>query len=154
MQRMLWFPLYIDHFMASKRVLHMTIGEQGAYLRLLMFAWSDPICSLPKSLVELMRMALWTPNTEGNFQHVRDCFTTHPENKKRIYNARLYDEWKKVEGLREKRREASQARWHKQQEIPSAPQPTKKPIKREQSGLSSVGQEVSKIADKYFPPVS
>ena len=140
---MLWFPLYIDDFLASKKVLHMTIGEQGAYLRLLMMAWSDVHCSLPSHMKTLQQMALWTAKTDGTWKKVRECFTKHPDQPARLYNARLYAEWVNVEDLRAQRREASQKRWQK----PSIAIPSK-PVDRSSTGLESIAS----IADKHFPP--
>ena len=138
---MLWLPLYIDDFLASKKVLHMTIGEQGAYMRLLMMAWSDAQCSLPASTKVLQQMALWTAKTDGIWKKVRECFTKHPEHPTRLYNARLYAEWVKVEDLRAQRREASQKRWQK----PILP--TTGP-RLATTGFESIGS----VADKHFPP--
>lgn len=150
MQRMLWFPLYIDHFMASKKVLRMTIGEQGAYLRLLMFAWTDSACSLPRDVDELKDMALWMPETHGNFDRVRACFLPHPEKKKtRLYNPRLYEEWVKVEDLKVRRKQAAETRW-KQPAKTQLPDPPLRRFTEDRSGkgFESIGQ----IADKVFPP--
>lgn len=145
MQRMMWFPLYIDDFLASKKVLRMTIGEQGAYLRLLMLAWSDPDCSLTKREPDLKEMALWTSNTDGKWEKVRACFVPHPEKRGRLYNPRLYAEWVKVEDLKQRRKEAAQVRWQKPPDQPSV-----SPLmKRTSAGFESVGQ----IADKHFKPV-
>ena len=147
---MLWFPLYIDDFMASKKVLRMTIGEQGAYIRLMMMAWSDPECSLPKKESELQEMALWTEKTDGQWWKVRACFLTHPEKKARLYNPRLYAEWIKVEDLKVRRKEAAQLRWKKS---PAIPQSSKKPHDRSGKGFTTVGGELQAVADKHFPPI-
>ena len=149
MQRMLWFPLYIDHFLGSKKVLHMTIGEQGAYLRLLMFAWSDPECSLPSSEKELREMALWTEKTDGLWEKVRRCFSRHPEKRSRLYNPRLYSEWQKVEDLKVRRKEAAQLRWSK----PAVQESAKKLHDRSGKGFTKVGAEIQAVADKHFPPI-
>lgn len=145
MQRLLWFPLYIDHFLGSRKVLRMTIGEQGAYLRLLCFAWSGKDCGLPNDLQELKELALWTDKTEGDFIKVRACFTPHPENRRRIHNARLYEEWKKVEELKGRRKEAAQLRWSK----PATPEQPIQKLRKPSSGFESVAA----IADKHFKPI-
>lgn len=150
---MLWFPLYIDDFLASKKVLHMTIGEQGAYLRLLMLSWSAQDCGLPVAESELKMMALWTDKTDGEWKRVRACFVRHPEKSRRLYNPRLYAEWVKVEDLRAQRREASEKRWQK-------PQPTQGPVhahitaaKPRPQGFNPISDEVRSVADKHFKPV-
>lgn len=153
MHRMLWFPLYIDDFMASKKVLRMTIGEQGAYLRLMMFAWSDPDCSLPKKESELQEMALWTEKTDGLWGKVRACFISHPEKKTRLYNPRLYGEWVKVEDLKAQRKEAANRRWNKPLMQPNNSNPMMISKDRSSKGLTPVSQEIQAIADKHFPPV-
>lgn len=153
MQRMLWFPLYIDHFMASRKVLRMTVGEQGAYLRLLMFAWTDTECTLTSNLDELKELALWTEKTDGDFEKVRACFIRHPGKRGRIYNPRLKAEWEKVEDLKSRRKEAAQKRWEKPvnpAHIPLQSRPTLHD--RESKGFTAVGSEISKIADKWLPP--
>lgn len=152
MKRLLWFPLYIDDFLASKKVLHMTIGEQGAYLRLLMLSWSDQDCSLPAAESELKMMALWTIKTDGEWKKVRACFIRHPEKRSRLYNPRLYAEWVKVEDLKTRRRHASEIRWQKT--IPSPiPTPPRTMKDREGKGFTKVGAEIQGIADKVFPPI-
>lgn len=97
------FQFYPSDWLSSTKIALMTPAEEGAYIRLLCHAWSDPQCSLPDDdniLASLSRLGPeWFNNASTK---IRGCF------KKR--GNRLYSERLKIE--REKQRE-----WRKKSKL-------------------------------------
>jgi len=141
-KKLCWMPFFGDAFYSSPKVVGMTVAERGAYLALLWFAWKDPQCSLPAEEELLHGMTAWTSQTHGSWKKVRTCFTKHPDDRKRLYNARLYEEWLHMKEVSAKRRQVAL----KQRQV--QPVQPLKPVRPTQ-GFESV----SKIADKVLPPV-
>lgn len=97
------FQFYPGDWLASTKISLMTPAEEGAYIRLLCHAWSDPHCSLPDDdniLASLSRLG--PEGFEGASTKIRACF------KKK--GNRLYHERLKIE--REKQRE-----WRKKSKL-------------------------------------
>lgn len=150
-----WFRLFGMDFLSSRKVVAMNTPQRGAYMQLLILAWDDPDCSLPKNLEQLKAIAGWSqaPESWGSFEPVRACFTAHPTLKNRLYNARLYDEFQYCQHKSDAAKESASVRWK-----PKGEQPIKftRPLDgktRSSKGLEPVGSEVQALADKYFPPV-
>lgn len=150
LKRFNWFSFYPNDWLTSPKIIQMTPLEECAYFRLLCYAWVDRFCSLPNDEPALQAMAKWTPQG-GDWRDVMRCFTTHPENKKRLCNPRLLEEWRKGHQLTEVKRAAARKRWEKTDPIPSKPLIISKD--RTSKGLSPVSAEVAAVADKWFPPV-
>ena len=148
-----WFPFYYKDFTLSKKVRRMTHEQKGAYLSLLIEAWSDPSCSLPIRSSELHTLINWT-GSEKDFELVRACFSVHPEQPRKLHNARLYQEWKKAQQISESARASIRTRWDKRT-LPAVPSqgPSRKLHDRESKGLTAIGSDVAAIADKHFPPI-
>ena len=130
----------------------MNTPMQGAYFRLLCFAWDDPDCSLPNDLQELRELAMWD-NAWGDFGKVRACFTTHPDYPKRLQNTRLTREWLKAKEKQGKAHESAVARWYPKQTPPQSTTPVRKLADRELKGFSQLQDTLTTVADKHFPPV-
>jgi uncharacterized protein YdaU (DUF1376 family) len=99
------FQLYVNDWLGSPQITLMDPSEEGAYIRLLCYAWADPDCSLPDDdevLAKLSRL------NEGWFNgastKIRKCFVPHAEKSGRLVNLRLLEERKKQEAWREKSR--------------------------------------------------
>ena len=41
------FQFYPNDWLSSQNITLMTPAEEGAYIRLLCYAWADPDCSIP-----------------------------------------------------------------------------------------------------------
>ena len=145
-----WFRLFGMDFLGSRRVIPMNVAERGAYMQLLILAWDDPQCSLPKDDQELQRLAGWSEQF-GSFTRVRACFTTHPLMRTRLHNARLYEEFQYCQKKSAAAQESAKTRWQKP--TASIPEPVKKANDRTSLGLTAIGGEVAKVADKHFPPI-
>lgn len=153
MNKLNWFPFYVHDWLTSRKILHMTAGEEGAYFRLLCYAWTDKDCSLPNDADELKIMAKWITSTDGKWERVQRCFTKHPDFPKRLCNERLLAEWKKGHHITEVRRQAAQSRWNKPQDKPQRSiLGQSKPQDRTSKGLTPISSEVHSVADKWFPP--
>jgi len=132
-------------FLGSRRVLPMTIAERGAYMQLLILAWDDPCCSLPANDRELKKLALWGKRW-GSFERVRACFEPHPTQAGRLYNARLYDEFRYCQEKSQAAHDSAKTRWQK---VPAGSTEIRRPAKKDRElGFEPIGA----VADKYFPP--
>lgn len=147
MDRIAWMPFFGHDFFSSRRVMKMTAAERGAYISLLWFCWTDPICSLPNDQDELKLLAAWNGRTHGQWAKVMACFTAHPEQPNRYSNPRLYREWLRTKGILIKRQAAGKARWHQ----PLYPTPSSS--NRTTKSLEPIRTEIQTITDKVFPPI-
>jgi len=97
------FQFYVRDWLSSGKVATMTLEQQGAYMRLLCFAWLDDDCSLPNDDAELASLSgmgeRWFTNGS---QVVRRCFTEMPNNPSRLVNERLVVEREKQAEWRKK----------------------------------------------------
>lgn len=92
------FSVYVNEWLGSPRITLMLPEEEGAYFRLLCYAWGDPDCSLPDDDEVLARLSrLGDRWLNGCSTAVRACFEKHPNKPGRIYNPRLFLERKKQE---------------------------------------------------------
>jgi hypothetical protein len=95
------FQFYPADWLSSASIISMTPAQEGAYIRLLAYAWLEPDCGLPLSHKVLSQMSRlgkhWGRNKDailGNFR----------EENGRLYNDRLLVERRKQEQWREKSR--------------------------------------------------
>ncbi len=99
------FQFYPNDWLSSPTIALMSPAEEGAYIRLLSYAWADPDCSLPDDdtvLSQLSRLGEGWFN--GASTTIRKCFKLHPEKSGRLVNSRLLEERKKQDAWREKSR--------------------------------------------------
>ena len=127
----------------------MNCAQEGAYIRLLAYAWIDQQCSLPQEREALQQLARWRGREKG-FHMVMACLDVHPVNPSRYTNLRLYEEWKNAEAVSRSHRKAAQTRWgnHAGSAPPGAPI-TQIPQDRSRGDWDSVAA----ITEKYFPPI-
>jgi len=100
------FQLYANDWLSSTRITLMTPAQEGAYIRLLCYAWNDPHCSIPdddQQLSVLSRLGEGWFN--GGSQVVRACFKQHPTIAGRLINERLSEEREKQAIWHEKSRQ-------------------------------------------------
>ncbi|HUX09548.1 MAG TPA: DUF1376 domain-containing protein [Terriglobia bacterium] len=98
------FQFYPADWLSSPKIAQMTPEQEGAYIRLLCYAWADPDCSIPDDdevLARLSRMGEGWLN--GGSCLVRACFS---KNGNRLSNDRLKLERKKQDEWHEKSRAA------------------------------------------------
>jgi uncharacterized protein YdaU (DUF1376 family) len=97
------FQFYPDAWLSSRDVNLMSIAEEGAYHRLLCWAWLDPECGLPdedKQLAQLSRLGRFWNRSAAI---IRAKFRAEGG---RLFNDRLLQERKKQESWREKSSDA------------------------------------------------
>lgn len=88
----------------------MTLEQQGAYIKLLAFAWASPNCALPGQ-EDILRQLVGWQDRHGDFVPVLNCFHPHPTEPTKLHNPRLYEEWLKVEAKSDKARASADLRW-------------------------------------------
>lgn len=97
------FPFYVKDWLSSPKINLMTPAQEGAYIRLLCYAWEDQDCSLPDddtALAQLSRLGEgWL---KGSANPLRQCFTVHPQLPGRLVNLRLLSARKEDEEWRAK----------------------------------------------------
>jgi len=93
MQKMPWFPFFVNDFLASSKLAMMTTEEIGAYTLLMCHAWSDPSCSVPDDDDAIRKLG----RISGDISRLRACFSVK---RGRLVNERLSREWKKTKEIR------------------------------------------------------
>lgn len=123
-------PLFGDAYMADTS--HLSLEEDGAYLRLMMIAWRLPGCALPDDDTRLARMLKITPGRWSKLKPVVMSFwTLSPAG---WVQGRLSKERKFVEEKRAKNKASADARWNGQ------------PIENKQP------DECERISERNAPP--
>lgn len=90
------FQFYAKDWLSSKKIVTMTLEEEGAYIHLLAHCWDSPDCTLPdddSELAQLSRMGERWLN--GGSTTLRKCFVPYPRKPGRLTNLRLLEEYKK-----------------------------------------------------------
>src|SRR5689334_2755585 len=87
-----WFKMYPGDWLASQRVQLLTLHQEGAFFRLLCYAWLSPACALPKDERTLKRLCKWD-DVDEDFTPVLSCFQPSPSDPDQLYHPRLYKEW-------------------------------------------------------------
>ena len=94
------FQFYVNDWLSSKNVARMTLEQQGAYIRLLCYAWDDEDCGLDDDDDELAFLSgLKEGWFKGSSTVLRRCFEAKDG---RLYNVRLLEERQKQKEWREK----------------------------------------------------
>jgi uncharacterized protein YdaU (DUF1376 family) len=107
-------PLYVDDWFSSSTIASFTLEQEGAYGRLLKWAWKLPGCSLPKdepTLASYSRLgARWR---RFGRPIITACFVDQGG---RWVNLRLLKEWHKAHESHGKRKAAADERWRRERE--------------------------------------
>ena len=110
-----YFPLYVADYEAD--TAHLTLEEDGAYLRLLRLCWRTPGCSIPndpKWIARMMRVT-WEAYERVVAPILSEFFRLKHN---RYYSPRLQKEWERIEGTHRARSDAGKkgntTRWQKQ----------------------------------------
>lgn len=101
------FPFYTNNWIASAQILAMSPAEEGAYIRLLCYAWNSEDCGLPdddRVLAEMSRLReQWVNGSSGV---IKRCFI---KKNGRLFSPRLMECRADQERWREKCSRAGQA---------------------------------------------
>ena len=101
-----YFPLYVSDYEAD--TAHLTLEEDGAYLRLLRLCWRTPGCSIPDDAKWIMRkMRLSADDYYRIVEPLIDEFFTRGMD--RVFNARLQREHDRISDMHKQRSEAGKA---------------------------------------------
>lgn len=101
------FQFYPNDWLSSPTILLMTPAQEGAYIRLLCYCWSDKDCSLPdddRQLGVLSRLGEQAFNECSSV--MREVFVEHPTIDGRLTNIRLLNERNRLDERREQQRQA------------------------------------------------
>lgn len=94
------FPLYVNNWIASRRILAMTPEQEGGYIHLLCHAWNSPDCSVPdddEMLAVLSRLGDKWATVGGK---IRACFYKNENGN--LVNERLLKCWNENKAYRER----------------------------------------------------
>lgn len=110
-----YFPLYVADYEAD--TAHLTLEEDGAYLRLLRLCWRTPGCSIPNDPKWIARMMRVTWETyERVVAPILSEFFQIRHN--RYFSPRLQKEWERIAGTHKARSEAgkkgNEKKWKKE----------------------------------------
>ena len=109
-----WFSNYIGD------TSHLSLGEHGAYLRLLILAWDAPTCSLPADPAWIKRkLGVSKREYERLVEPVIDEFWTEEDH--RIFQKRQRKEWENAVHNSEMGKNAANTRWRGRKVIPLKP---------------------------------
>lgn len=98
-----YIPLYVTDYEADTS--HLTLEEDGAYMRLLRLCWRTPGCSIPDDPEWIKRRLRVDDATYGrSVAPVIEEFFSRA--KARLSQSRLQCEWERINGTSQKRREA------------------------------------------------
>jgi len=136
-----YIPLYVADYEADTS--HLSMEEDGAYMRLLRLCWRTPGCSVPDDPKWIMRkMRVTADEFYRAVEPVIDEFFTRADG--RIFQARLQREHASIEALQSKRSAAgkrgNEKRWglktnekgsRKATDLRSQLEPEPEPLKRE-----------------------
>lgn len=99
MKSLPWFKLDAADYLACDKVARLKTIQEGAYLRLMCYAWLDCDCGITDNLDELAQMTgLGEQNVNVCSTLVRLCWIKHPTVKGKLINPRLYAEWCEATG--------------------------------------------------------
>jgi len=101
----LWFPFYVQDWLASSRVQLMTPEQRGGYIQLLAHSFNSQDGTLPNNDDVLAQLSGLNGKWKEVGKAVKNCFIVEED---RIYNERLIVERKKSCALLTKRRKAGQ----------------------------------------------
>lgn len=109
------FQFYPNDWLSSLHIQLMTPAEEGAYIRLLAYAWSSDDCGLPDDDQQLSVLSrLGEGWSSGASTKIRECFFSKGG---RLFNERLLKERKKQDEWRKKSveggKKGSKSRWGK-----------------------------------------
>jgi uncharacterized protein YdaU (DUF1376 family) len=112
--RLPFFQFWAGDWLSSQDITVMTLAQEGAYIRLLCYAWQSLDCSIPADRKVLSRTMLKGIDV-GALEAVLKKWESHPQDPTKLRNPRLYKEWLKARSKQVKSRQAAHVRWGKEQ---------------------------------------
>lgn len=101
-----WFPLWVNDWLASTPIAMMTPAQEGAYIRLLCHQWASEDCSLPADDAVLASLSRLGSDWNNCSHFVRVKFEFCNRERTKIRNQRLYEVWQKQREISAERSEA------------------------------------------------
>jgi uncharacterized protein YdaU (DUF1376 family) len=114
--RLPYMPVFVDDWLSSLAIGSFTLEQEGAYWRLLTWAWKDPTCSLPRdenTLATYSRLGVrWR---KLGRPIITRCFVVEDE---RLVNRKLRRIWEQVHERSLKAKASAELRWAKERQRP------------------------------------
>ena len=85
------FPFYVNNWLSSARVSAMTLEQQGAYVRLLCFAWNSGAAALPQDQALLASLSALQSRWDAVSGPIMACFHVGEDGK--LHNEKLDECW-------------------------------------------------------------
>lgn len=85
------FPCYSGDWLGSARIAAMLPEQEGAYFRLLLYAWEDEGCCIPSDDASLAGMSRLGSRWKKLKAPILACFDTCPEHDDRLVNQKLWE---------------------------------------------------------------
>lgn len=122
------FLFYAGDWVSSPRVTALTLEEEGAFARLLAFAWLDPDCGIPTDDAKLRSLLKGSRNFLRIKTRLSEFFEPHPVCEQKLVNPRLFRVWQKWQETSQKRSKSGKAgsekRWTSEGEVDSKCHPS------------------------------
>jgi uncharacterized protein YdaU (DUF1376 family) len=110
------FNAYPNNWLGSARVASMLPEQEGAYFRLLCYQWNSEDQTIPANDEDLANLSRLNSRWATLGSKVRACFDPLPDNPAALRNERLWHEFCRIAGLRNKQsaggKQAMANRWH------------------------------------------
>jgi uncharacterized protein YdaU (DUF1376 family) len=114
------FPIMVQDWLSSTAIGAMSLEQEAAYLRLLLYAWSDPDCALDDDPASLAAWSRAGKNWKKICGPVLKCFIKDPQNG-RLYNFKQREVRRKQQNRLEEAKthaqRAADARWAKRKQV-------------------------------------
>ena len=108
-----WFPCYPSDWLSSQTVQLLTLEQEGAFFRLLCYAWLNDACALPSKPQAMLKLCKGI--SEEDLKPVLAAFPPHPTKADHVHNPRLYKEWlacrERQTMLQDRAHKGAEARW-------------------------------------------
>jgi uncharacterized protein YdaU (DUF1376 family) len=107
-------PLFTDDWLSSLTIAGFTAEQEGAYVRLLLYEWKDPTCTLPFDEPTLANYSkLGSRWKKVGRPIIAACFI---QREGRLVNLKLYEVWQRVQEKSAKAKAAAEGRWARERQ--------------------------------------
>lgn len=108
-----YFLFKPDDWLSSASITEMSPAQEGAYIRLLCYAWNKPGCVLPSNDKALAKLSRLGKRWGSLGPAIKKCFVKQGGG---LVNLRLLKEWERQQRFLERCRKAGEKgakkRWH------------------------------------------
>lgn len=107
------FQFYPTDYLADSNVALMTLEQEGAYIRLLSYCWTDG--DIPFDMAALGRLCKTTSeHMEQLWEGLKNCFVFSKRDSTKLIHPRLEEERKKQRNFSKRQSDKAKTRWSKE----------------------------------------